>query len=73
MRIFIAGATGAVGKPLVPLLVSRGHQVVATARTTEKAAALEAAGAVPTEVDGLDRPVCYERSSRPDRTWWCTR
>ena len=55
MRIFIAGATGVVGKQLVPLLVSRGHQVVATTRTAKKAAALEAAGAVPAEVDGLDR------------------
>lgn len=68
MRIFIAGATGVVGKQLVPLLVSRGHQVVATARTAEKAAALEAAGAVPTEVDGLDRTGVLRAvvAARPD-------
>jgi nucleoside-diphosphate-sugar epimerase len=68
MRIFIAGATGVVGRPLVPLLVSRGHQVVATARTAEKAAALKAAGAMPTEVDGLDRDGVLRavQAARPD-------
>jgi 2-alkyl-3-oxoalkanoate reductase len=55
MKIFLAGATGVVGRQLVPLLVKRGHEVVATARTAEKAAALRAAGAVPVEADGLDR------------------
>jgi nucleoside-diphosphate-sugar epimerase len=68
VRIFIAGGTGAVGSQLVPLLVSRGHRVVATARTAEKAASLEAAGAVAAEVDGLDRTGVLRAvvAARPD-------
>ena len=68
MRIFIAGGTGVVGTQLVPLLVSRGHRVVATARTAEKAATLEAAGAVAAEVDGLDRAGVLRAvaAARPD-------
>ena len=45
MRIFIAGATGAIGRRLVPLLVSNGHTVIGTTRTAGKADALRAAGA----------------------------
>jgi nucleoside-diphosphate-sugar epimerase len=68
MKIFLAGATGAVGKSLVPLLVSRGHRVFATTRTPEKAATLRAAGAEPIVVDGLDRKGLLEGvcSARPD-------
>ncbi len=55
MRIFVAGGTGAVGQQLVPLLLSRGHRVVATTRTPAKAAHLRAAGAEPIVVNGLDR------------------
>jgi len=51
MRIFLAGATGAVGRRLVPLLVAEGHRVTAVGRTPEKRAALERAGAAPVEVD----------------------
>jgi nucleoside-diphosphate-sugar epimerase len=68
VRIFIAGGTGVVGRQLIPLLVNRGHRVVATARTAEKAAALEVAGAVATEVDGLDRSAVLRAviAARPD-------
>jgi len=38
MRIFLAGATGALGRRLVPLLVSGGHQVTGTTRSAGKAA-----------------------------------
>jgi nucleoside-diphosphate-sugar epimerase len=54
MRIFLAGATGAVGSRLLQLLVAAGHAVVGTTRTGSKAAALRAAGAEPVVVDGLD-------------------
>ena len=47
MRIFLAGATGVVGRPLVPALLGAGHEVTALARTREKAKALEAQGAEP--------------------------
>jgi nucleoside-diphosphate-sugar epimerase len=55
MRIFVAGATGALGRRLVPLLVERGHQVTAMTRTAGKAAGLRAAGAEPVVADALDR------------------
>ena len=42
MKILVAGATGALGRRLVPLLVSNGHTVVGTTRTPSKAAALRA-------------------------------
>jgi 2-alkyl-3-oxoalkanoate reductase len=55
MTIFVAGGTGAIGKRLVPLLVSRGHRVVASTRTSAKAEALAAQGAEPVIADGLDK------------------
>jgi 2-alkyl-3-oxoalkanoate reductase len=55
MRIFIAGASGAIGARLVPMLVQRGHEVTGTTRTPAKAAALDAAGATAVVVDALDR------------------
>ena len=55
MRVFVTGATGALGRHLVPGLVAAGHQVTATTRTPGKVAQLRAAGAEPVVVDGLDR------------------
>jgi 2-alkyl-3-oxoalkanoate reductase len=55
MRVFVAGATGALGRHLVPELVAAGHQVTATTRTPGKLARLREAGAEPVVVDGLDR------------------
>ncbi len=54
MKVFVAGATGAVGKRLVPLLVSNGHEVVGMTRSAEKADAISAMGAEPAVADGLD-------------------
>ncbi len=54
MRVFLAGATGAVGRRLVPQLVARGHQVTGTTRSTDKLDELRALGAEPVVVDGLD-------------------
>ena len=54
MRVFVAGASGAVGRRLVPQLVDRGHDVVATARTPEKLDGLRALGAEAVVMDGLD-------------------
>ena len=55
MRVFVTGATGALGRYLVPGLVVAGHEVTATTRTPGKAAQLREAGAEPVVVDGLDR------------------
>ena len=62
MNIFLAGATGAVGRSLIPLLRDHGHTVTGTTRSPEKAAALRALGAEPVVLDGLDRAPCSTRS-----------
>lgn len=53
-KLFLAGAAGAIGKRLVPLLLQRGWQVVGTTRSTDKAKALASAGAQPVVVDVFD-------------------
>jgi 2-alkyl-3-oxoalkanoate reductase len=55
MRILLAGATGAVGRRLVPILVGAGHEVVGTTRSAGKTAALSATGVKPVVLDALDR------------------
>jgi len=54
MRVFVAGASGAIGGRLVPMLVEAGHAVVAMTRTAEKADAIRASGAEPVLADALD-------------------
>jgi nucleoside-diphosphate-sugar epimerase len=55
MRVFVTGATGALGRHLVPGLVAAGHEVTATTRTPGKVAGLREAGATAVVLDGLDR------------------
>ncbi|QFU89163.1 NAD(P)-dependent oxidoreductase [Amycolatopsis sp. YIM 10] len=55
MRVFVTGATGAIGVHAVPALIEAGHEVTALARTPEKAAALTAQGATPVSVSLFDR------------------
>lgn len=54
MRIFLAGAGGVIGRQLVPLLTAQGHQVTAATRSPGKTRMLQALGADPAVVDGLD-------------------
>src|SRR4051794_39391329 len=54
MRVFVAGATGAIGRRLIPLLVAAGHEVTATTRTPAKVDELRGLGARPVVVGGLD-------------------
>jgi len=54
VRIFLAGAGGAIGRRLTPLLRKAGHDVIGTTRTPEKAAALRALGADPVVLDVFD-------------------
>lgn len=54
MRIFVAGATGAMGRQLVPLLVASGHSVVGSTRSAAKADFLRGLGAEAVIADGLD-------------------
>ena len=55
MRVFVTGATGTLGRHLVPQLIAAGHEVTATTRTPGKAGQLREAGATPVVLDGLDR------------------
>jgi 2-alkyl-3-oxoalkanoate reductase len=68
MRVFVTGATGALGQHLVPALVAAGHEVTATTRTQGKTGQLRAAGAVPVVVDGLDRAgvIAAVRAAEPE-------
>jgi nucleoside-diphosphate-sugar epimerase len=55
-RIFIAGATGAIGRPLVGLMLEAGHIVAAATRSAERAAWLRQQGVEAVEVDVFDAP-----------------
>lgn len=54
MRIFVAGAAGAIGRQLVPMLVGAGHVVTGTTRSDERARWLESVGAGAVVVDAYD-------------------
>src|SRR5918996_565372 len=54
MKVFIAGATGALGKQLVPQLVAKGHEVVGMTRTPDKQDLIRSLGARPVLADALD-------------------
>ncbi len=54
MRIFVAGATGAIGRQLVPRLVAGGHEVTGMTHSESKLAMLRELGAVPVVADALD-------------------
>jgi nucleoside-diphosphate-sugar epimerase len=55
VKVFVAGASGTIGIPLVRALVDAGHQVVALTRSPGKCSALEALGASAVVADALDR------------------
>jgi nucleoside-diphosphate-sugar epimerase len=54
MKVFVAGATGALGQQLVPQLVARGHEVVGMTRSAGKADLVRSLGARPAIADALD-------------------
>ena len=54
MKVFVAGATGALGKQLVPMLVANGHHVVGMTRTEAKRDQIRSLGAQPVVADALD-------------------
>ncbi len=54
MKVFVAGATGALGSTLVPQLVARGHEVVGMTRSTSKRDLVRSLGARPIVADALD-------------------
>jgi 2-alkyl-3-oxoalkanoate reductase len=68
MRVFLAGASGAIGAPLVTQLVQRGHEVTGTCRSPASAERLMALGATPAVLDLLDPPAvgAAVAAARPD-------
>jgi nucleoside-diphosphate-sugar epimerase len=66
MRVFVAGAAGAIGQQLLPQLVAQGHQVTASTRNPAKAARLRELGADPVVVDGLDAMAVGEAVARAE-------
>jgi 2-alkyl-3-oxoalkanoate reductase len=68
MNVFIAGATGAVGRALIPKLIEHGHAVTGTTRSPARADSIRALGATPAVADGLDREavVSAVRAAQPD-------
>jgi nucleoside-diphosphate-sugar epimerase len=56
VRVFVAGASGAIGRPLVARLVADGHDVTGTTRDAGRARLLREQGAEPVVVDALDLP-----------------
>jgi nucleoside-diphosphate-sugar epimerase len=68
MRVFVAGATGAIGRQLLPRLVAAGHEVHGMTRSESKKAMLEDLGAVPVVADALnpDQVAAAVGAARPD-------
>jgi nucleoside-diphosphate-sugar epimerase len=54
MKIFVAGASGVLGRALVPQLVGRGHEVIGMTRSASKQDLVRSLGARPVVADGLD-------------------
>ncbi|HSZ04524.1 MAG TPA: NAD(P)-dependent oxidoreductase [Solirubrobacteraceae bacterium] len=68
MRVFLAGATGVIGRRLVPMLLADGHQVTGMTRSREKLEQLRASGAEPVLADALDAAAVHDAvaQARPE-------
>src|SRR3954464_15749573 len=66
MRVFVVGASGAIGTRLVPQLIERGHKVIGTARSPDKAELLRALGADAVVLEALDARAVRESVKRAD-------
>lgn len=64
MKIFVAGGTGAIGRPLIAALLAKGHAVVALTRSPEKAQALVEQGIEPAIADVFDSDAVKAAVSR---------
>ena len=59
MKVFVAGATGVIGRRMVPMLIEAGHEVTGMTRSSSKAEALSDAGATPVVCDVFDAPALH--------------
>jgi 2-alkyl-3-oxoalkanoate reductase len=68
MRVFVAGASGAIGTRLVPQLIDRGHEVIGTFRSPANADRIRTLGAQPVALDLLDAPAVRQAvlDTKPD-------
>ena len=68
MRVFVAGASGAIGTRLVPQLIDRGHEVIGSTTSPGKSELLRSLGATPVALDLLDPPAVRRAilESQPD-------
>src|SRR6185295_4737816 len=68
MKILLAGATGVVGRLLLPLLVQAGHEVIGTTRRSTKLDEIVASGGQPVVMDVMDRAATFAllEHVRPD-------
>jgi 2-alkyl-3-oxoalkanoate reductase len=68
MRVFVVGASGAIGRRLVPQLIERGHEVIGSARSPDKAERLRRLGSESLVLDALDARAVREAvaAARPD-------
>ena len=68
MRVFVAGASGAIGTRLVPQLIDRGYEVIGTSRSAGNAERVRELGAEPIVLDLLDARAVREAvvQSEPD-------
>ena len=74
MKVFVAGASGAIGRPLVRSLVAAGHEVTGMTRRQERAEEIRAAGAEAVVCDVFDAEALSEAvGGAPSRRWSSTR
>jgi nucleoside-diphosphate-sugar epimerase len=68
MKILLVGATGVIGRRLVPLLVASGHEVIGTTRAAGKQEMLQQQGATPVVIDVFERERIFKvvRETQPD-------
>ena len=73
MKIFVAGGTGAIGRPLIPQLRAKGHVVVALTRSPEKAPALVEQGIEPAIADVFDAEGALKKDGGADTVYYGTK